>query len=76
MKIKWKEALQLAAVYVGSVVGAGFATGKEIVEFFSRFGTLGLLMIIVSGIFFIWFGVKIMLLALRLKATSYHQLNE
>ncbi len=25
---------QLAFVYVGTVVGAGFATGREIVEFF------------------------------------------
>lgn len=76
MKVKWKDSLQLAAVYVGSVVGAGFATGKEIVEFFSRFGTLGFITIILSGIFFVWFGVKIMLLALKLQATSYHQLNE
>lgn len=28
------SASQLAFVYVGTVVGAGFATGREIVEFF------------------------------------------
>ncbi|MFL6516822.1 MAG: hypothetical protein ACJ8GL_01940, partial [Bacillus sp. (in: firmicutes)] len=38
MKRDWTQAFQIAAVYVGTVVGAGFATGKEIVEFFSRFG--------------------------------------
>ncbi|MFK4998099.1 hypothetical protein ACI2OX_14265 [Bacillus sp. N9] len=29
----WTGAFQIAAVYVGTVIGAGFATGKEIVEF-------------------------------------------
>lgn len=28
------SALQIAAVYIGTIIGAGFATGKEIVEFF------------------------------------------
>lgn len=75
-EMNWKKSLQLAAVYVGSVVGAGFATGREIIEFFSRFGSIGLLTIILSGVFFIWFGVKIMMLSLRIGAQSYHQLNE
>ena len=30
---RWSRIFQIAAVYVGTVVGAGFATGKEIVEF-------------------------------------------
>ncbi|MGK0698137.1 hypothetical protein ACR3I8_00415 [Priestia flexa] len=30
---KWKLTLQVAATYIGTVVGAGFATGKEIVQF-------------------------------------------
>lgn len=38
MKRSNESAFQLAFVYVGTVVGAGFATGKEIVEFFVRFG--------------------------------------
>ncbi|MDQ7863737.1 hypothetical protein RCO48_29800 [Peribacillus frigoritolerans] len=32
--VKVVREFQIAAVYVGTVVGAGFATGKEIVEFF------------------------------------------
>lgn len=35
------SASQLAFVYVGTVVGAGFATGREIVEFFLKFGWFG-----------------------------------
>lgn len=73
--MNWKKAFQIAAVYVGSVVGAGFATGKEIVEFFSQYGSFGMLGILIAGVCFIFFGVKIMILAIRLNAKSYHQLN-
>ncbi len=73
--MNWRASLQLASVYVGTVVGAGFATGREIVEFFSRYGLFGLGGILISGLCFIAFGVKIMKLAIRLKAGSFHQLN-
>ena len=36
MQQSWKAALQIAFTYIGTVVGAGFASGKEIVEFFVR----------------------------------------
>ncbi|WP_391558376.1 GerAB/ArcD/ProY family transporter [Robertmurraya sp.] len=75
MKKKWGAAFQLAAVYVGTVVGAGFATGKEIVEFFSRFGFIGLIGILMSGYIFIFLGSKLMRIAARLRAKSYQELN-
>lgn len=75
VKKKWGAAFQLAAVYVGTVVGAGFATGKEIVEFFSRFGFIGLIGILMSGYIFIFLGSKLMRLAARLRAKSYQELN-
>lgn len=30
---QWQVAKKVAATYIGTVVGAGFATGREIVEF-------------------------------------------
>lgn len=68
-------ALQIAFTYIGTIVGAGFATGQEIVHFFTRYGTVGLLTILVSASFFIWFGTKIMLLANDVKAKSYEDVN-
>ena len=56
MKRSNESAFQLAFVYVGTVVGAGFATGKEIVEFFVRFGWIGLLGILISGVIFTGLG--------------------
>lgn len=76
MRTNWSAAFQIAAVYVGTVVGAGFATGREIVEFFSRFGFIGLVSILMSGYIFIFLGAKLMLIAARIQATSYQELNE
>ncbi len=39
----------LACVYVGAVVGAGFASGQEILQFFVRHGPVGLLGCILAG---------------------------
>ncbi|GLB60416.1 YkvI family membrane protein [Cytobacillus sp. NCCP-133] len=76
MRTNWGAAFQIAAVYVGTVVGAGFATGREIVEFFSRFGFIGLVGILMSGYIFIFLGSKLMRISARIKAESYQELNE
>ncbi|WP_335870191.1 YkvI family membrane protein [Bacillus sp. 2205SS5-2] len=68
---KWKQAFQLAAVYVGTVVGAGFATGKEIVEFFTRFGFIGFIGILLSGYLFIIMGTKMMMKSQQINAKSF-----
>jgi uncharacterized membrane protein YkvI len=76
VKKSWSQAFQIAAVYVGTVVGAGFATGKEIVEFFSRFGFFGFLSILMSGYLFVMIGSKLMRMAAQIKAKSYQEFNE
>lgn len=76
MKTNWGAAFQVAAVYVGTVVGAGFATGREIVEFFSRFGIFGLIGILMSGYMLIFMGAKLMRLAASIRARSYEEMNE
>jgi uncharacterized membrane protein YkvI len=73
---KWSGAVQVAAVYVGTVVGAGFATGKEIVEFFTKYGLFGLIGILISGLLFIWLGTRMMIIAGRINAFSYKELND
>ncbi|WP_163150132.1 hypothetical protein [Anoxybacillus sp. MB8] len=71
----WMRAVQIAFVYVGTVVGAGFATGKEIVQFFTQYGAIGFVTIATSGGLFIFFGTRLMMMAARLHARSYEQLN-
>lgn len=76
MKKNWGAAFQIAAVYVGTVVGAGFATGKEIVEFFSRFGFIGFISILMSGYLLVFMGSKLMRMSARIEAKSYQEFNE
>jgi uncharacterized membrane protein YkvI len=76
VKTNWGAAFQIAAVYVGTVVGAGFATGREIVEFFSRFGFVGLIGMLMSGYILIFLGSKLMVISARINAKSYEEFNE
>ncbi|MFD1735097.1 hypothetical protein ACFSCX_00840 [Bacillus salitolerans] len=71
-----KAILQVAATYIGTIVGAGFATGREVVQFFSQYGMIGLIGILICGYLFIWIGIKIMLIAKRIQANSYQEVNE
>ncbi|MBO9128168.1 GerAB/ArcD/ProY family transporter [Bacillus sp. 165] len=72
----WKIAKKIAATYIGTVVGAGFATGREIVEFFTLNGTYGTIGILVSGILFMWLGTKMMILSARIQAFSAQEFNK
>lgn len=67
---------KIAATYIGTIVGAGFATGKEIVQFFSINGLYGFIGIFVSGILFIWIGTKMMLLSIQIQAQSAQDFNQ
>ncbi|MBP1991240.1 YkvI family membrane protein [Paenibacillus eucommiae] len=72
---KRMQIVQVASTYIGTVVGAGFASGQEILQFFTFHGTLGLAGIIVTTGLFAWIGTKMMVLAHRIQANSYHQMN-
>lgn len=67
--------LQIAFTYIGTVVGAGFATGQEILKFFTQYGHWAVLTILLSTILFIWLGTKMMVIARRIEAESYEDFN-
>jgi len=62
---------KIAATYIGTVVGAGFATGQEILQFFAVFGINGFFGIIIATALFILFGYIIMSLGYKLSAKSH-----
>ena len=37
---KYKNALKIAGVYIGLVIGAGFASGREVKTFFTSYGKI------------------------------------
>lgn len=62
---------KVAATYIGTVIGAGFASGQEILQFFSVFGNMGLFGLVLVTVLFILFGYLIMELGMKLGATSH-----
>lgn len=73
---RWGSILQVSFTYIGTVVGAGFATGQEILQFFTRYGWMATLTIGIASILFVWLGIKLMLLANVVGAKSYEDLNK
>ena len=53
MKSKLTNIFQIATVFIGTIVGAGLASGKEITEFFTKYGFKSFLGIIICGLFYI-----------------------
>lgn len=67
---KW----QIAATYIGTVVGAGFASGQEILQFFAAYGGWGLAGIVVAATGFGLLGAYILFLGYKLQAVSHQPL--
>ncbi|HEY8911480.1 MAG TPA: hypothetical protein VIM51_14570 [Desulfosporosinus sp.] len=69
--MQWKTMFQVAATYVGAVMGAGFASGQEIQQFYARFGYWGLVGIVLSAVLFSLLGWGMLDLQDRWKISSY-----
>ena len=68
--------LAVACSYIGAVVGAGFISGQEIVQFFVQFGALGIVGLLIT-IFIIIFGGAYVLSALsKINLKSFSDLTE
>jgi len=65
-----KAVLQIAATYTGTVVGAGFASGQEILQFFTRHGAVAPAAIGFSATLFFILGAAVMELGRRHPSSS------
>lgn len=63
----WINILSIALIYCGTVFGAGFASGQEIVRFFSSYGWWGIAASVFVGFLFSFFGY-----AVCVRAKQYH----
>lgn len=68
------SALHIGFLYVGSLMGAGFASGKESWQFFGVFGLQGLLGILLSTLIFMTFGFMTITIAGKLKTSDMSKL--
>jgi len=74
MKNKNWNGLKIAAIYGSVFLGAGFASGQELLRYFVGFGRLGLLGIIIAGIVFALTGWAVLRICRRESITNYHGL--
>lgn len=68
----WKI-LKIAGVYVGIIIGAGFASGREITSFFTVYGEKWILGIILTGILFSLLGWGILDIIRERRVKSYNE---
>lgn len=70
------RAWRLAGAYIGSVIGAGFASGQEVLRFFGTFGSAGYWGMAVAGCLFTLFGYAVLERAHAVRSTSHCELLE
>lgn len=69
----FKEICKIAGAFVGVIVGAGFASGQEILQFFASFGSIGLWGCLVAGVFFVVLSMAFAGMGQKLKAESHKE---
>lgn len=57
---RWRQVLILAGAYIATIIGSGFATGQEIMQFFVAFGGWGFLGVAISFVCFAYVGAEIL----------------
>ncbi|MGG7179119.1 YkvI family membrane protein [Clostridium paraputrificum] len=73
MKKEVLKIFQVAVVFIGTIVGAGLASGKEITNFFTSFGPKSFIGIILCGLLYITMGIIISKISIRYKLNSYSE---
>lgn len=56
MSVSIIKAISYAGVYVGAVIGAGYASGQEVLQFFAGYGFIGMLGAVITMIMLAWYG--------------------
>ena len=64
-------AIKIAFAYIGTVIGAGFASGQEILRLFSVYGAYSIWPILIATFLFMFIGTRILKLGFRINSRSY-----
>ena len=66
--------IEISLVIIGTIIGAGFASGKEITIFFAQYGIQGIIGIAITIIIMSFFIYRILNTSVKNKKTSYLEL--
>lgn len=63
--------LKIGSAFIGIIVGAGFASGQEILQYFTSFGHLGTIGAVLSTALFAYLGMTLTRLGSRMQTVSH-----
>ncbi|RNF39568.1 hypothetical protein [Planococcus salinus] len=66
-----KKSFQIGAAFIGVIVGAGFASGQEVLQFFTSFGAWGIIGAVIAAGLFAFLGMNLTQLGSRLQTKSH-----
>ncbi|MCI2773726.1 branched-chain amino acid transport system II carrier protein [Staphylococcus petrasii] len=66
-----KEAVKIGFAYVGIVVGAGFSTGQEVMQFFTPYGLWSYIGVLLSGLILGFIGRQVAKIGTAFEATNH-----
>ncbi len=66
-----KQSLQIALAYMSVVIGGGFASGQEVLQFFTGYGLIGVIGTLVSAVLFAFLGMQIARISSSMQAGSH-----
>ncbi len=68
-----KRAMIIGSAFMGVIVGAGFASGQEVLQYFTSFGLMGIMGAIIATALFAYAGMTLVWLGSRMKTTSHKE---
>lgn len=68
-----KKSFQIGAAFIGIIVGAGFASGQEIMQFFTSFGPISIVGSIIAMLLFAFIGMNLTQLGSSLQTQSHEK---
>lgn len=63
--------VKIAFTYVGTVIGAGFASGQEILQFFTVYGNYSAFSILLTAFLFVWVGIRLLRMGYESRSRSF-----
>ena len=58
---RWGRAITYGGAFIAFLIGSGFATGQEVIQYFSSYGYLGILGILIVFALFLYVGIELVL---------------
>ncbi|WP_099157477.1 YkvI family membrane protein [Virgibacillus ndiopensis] len=68
-----KKILKIGSAFIGIIVGAGFASGQEVLQYFTSFGLIGTVGAIIATALFAYLGMTLVRLGSRLQTKSHRE---